>query len=630
MSGIYGAWYRQADREKVLEAAGGLSYWNSSYGREAFDEFLGDRYGVGCHIEHFSETFPHGGPVLDHGGCPAVVDALLYNRDELLPMLGLGADASVSDEELLLMLIRQKGFDALEAVNGDFAGAIYDREKQTWTLFRDHMGVRPLYYYADPDTFAFSTDIRGVVAAPGVDSRFNEMMFFKSVIRASTLSVTDTDFQHIHCVRPGSVTRFVVQDDRIGVEEKVYWRVRRKKLRLKNDEAYRAELRRLVTDAVNRRCDAFPGLLGGELSGGLDSCIIDILVNRHGRKGVYYSWSLSLNRRPLQEGEDERKVILDVCDQENITCRFMERADQFDFKYMLTQYMPPFVNAPHMAFGSRWMRAQGARAVFSGYGGDEGVSHRCRPFELLYNGEWFSYFKIYWKYLEGRKFRLTKAIYSGIREARDRYKRLRPSYTREDLLAPLLKRDFNERMIEQFEYQPLTFSYAPHIYVDQGGTRSRLDNAAYMGAFCGVRYLFPYVDHRVMDFALSIPRRLHVNHKTSRLIFRETFHDIMPESLRNMFYKDMASTRTTDRAGYANVAFHHNVDWLLETLDRDIWGDAIDFESMRALHKENILEEKDMGIYTLLMHKLNKCVAIQNIQKNAKRWREFRAENKIL
>lgn len=630
MSGIFGFTYRNADREKLEEASGGLEYWNRSYGKEAFACACDGFTGYGCCVEHFSDQFPYTGPLLDFHGKPAIVDALLYNRDELLPMVGLAQDAAISDEDLILKLIDGKGFDALKEVNGDFAGAIFDRQENSWTLFRDHMGVRPLYYYMDRNTFVFATDIRGIVAAPDVDSRFNETQLYLNVIRANTLTLTDTLFQHIHCVTPGSFARFWMTETEFRKTERIYWKPRQKKIRLSSDEAYRAELRRLVTDAVHRRCDAIPGILGAELSGGLDSCIIDIILNRYGREGLYYSWSVSPERRPLREGEDERKVILDVCEQENISCRFMHIEDEFDFKFMLTQYMPPFVNAPHLAFGSRWMKAHGANAVFSGYGGDEGVSHRCRPFELFYNGEIISYFKIYYQYLKGKRFRLLRAIRSGLIDARDRFRQIRGAWNDEDLRCPLLTREFNDRMAKDFQYVPLTFSYAPHRYVRHGGTRSRLDNAAFLGAYCGVRYLFPYVDHRVMDFALSIPRRLHVNHKTSRLIFRETFDDLMPQSLRDVFYKDMASTRSTNKTGYANASFHHNIDWLLETLDRDTWGYAIDFEGLERLHGSDIVEEKDIGIYTLLMHKLNNCAAIQNIQKNAKRWREFDAENKIL
>ena len=58
----------------------------------------------------------------------------------------------------------------------------------------------------------------------------------------------------------------------------IYWQPGSKKIRLSSEEAYIKQLRQLITDSVKRRLDAVPGVVGAELSGGLDSSIIDILI----------------------------------------------------------------------------------------------------------------------------------------------------------------------------------------------------------------------------------------------------------------------------------------------------------------------------------------------------------------
>ena len=251
MSGIFG--FTRRDGSCMEDTMGGLSYWNRIYGREAHGQRIHGSSGIGCHTEHFSDKFPYGGPLLDHNGNPAVIDALLYNRDELTELLHLDRECLLSDEELLLFLIEVKGFDALEQVNGDFAGAILDPATGDWTLFRDHLGVRPLYIYHDRDLFAFSTDIRGIVSIPGVDSSFNALQFYKYITRLEILSQCNTDFEHIHCVHPGSWCRVHMTQNGFELSQKLYWEPRRKKIRLSGDDAYRQELRRLITDAVHRR-----------------------------------------------------------------------------------------------------------------------------------------------------------------------------------------------------------------------------------------------------------------------------------------------------------------------------------------------------------------------------------------
>lgn len=628
MSGIFGFSFRNADQQTIEEALGGLEYWNRIYGRLESATRLMDRSALGCHVEHFSDVFPHGAPILDHHGCPAVIDALLYNRDELLAQLSPCDPTALSDEELLLKLIDEKGFDALARVNGDFAGAIFDIDRMEWTLFRDHLGVRPLYFYRDANLFVFSTDIRGIAAVPGVDDRFNGMYLYKAIVGGNSLSVRDTNFEHIRCILPGSVCRFRITETDVVMKESVYWHIRRKRIRLGSDEEYRRELRRLITDAVNRRCDAISGLLGAELSGGLDSGIIDILINRHGRDAVYYSWSSDPARFPLREGEDERKVIQDICAQENISCKYLHFEERFTFQHMLDHVMPPFVNTVQLSYGSKWMKSQGAQCVFTGHGGDEGVSHRCSRFELLYNGELLSYLKLFWNDTKGRKFRLLRTLYWGFLEARNKWKKLNYDMT-ERLYPPFFDKAYCDAMVRDFHFRPLPFAFAPHRYIEQGGTRSRLDNGAYQGANHGVRYLFPYVDHRVMDFAVSIPRRLYINHVTNRLIFREAFDDLMPESLRSMRYKDMASIRTVDMTAKMNRSVKNQVEYMISQLDEETWSGILNIDELRSLAQRE-LTRQEAGQVQGILAKMERFVLVQNIQKKAKRWREFDAENKLL
>lgn len=630
MSGIFGFTQRTPDQSTREEILGGLRYWNRIYGDAARADANLEGACLGCHVEHFSDRFPYGGPILSKGGKHAVVDALLFNREELLALPELAELGGASDEELLLRLIECRGFDALEMVNGDFAGAIWDAEKGEWTLFRDHMGVRPLFYYMDDELFLFSTDIRGIVAAPGVDIRFNAMLFYKYIAKLDILSLEHTEFEHIHCIHPGSVCRVRRKDAGFAMEKKLYWQLRRKKIRLSSEEAYRQELRRLVTDAVHRRCDAIPGTLGGELSGGLDSSIIDILVNRHGRKGVYYSWSPDPERYPLQDGEDERKVVLDICRQEDISCRFLHIEDRVNYDYLLKHVMPPYVTTLQLTYGSKWMKSQGANAVFTGHGGDEGVSHRANRFELLYNGEIGAYLKLFWNDCKGKKLRLLRTLWWAGKFALERSEPLRAKPPKEMLYPSVFKRAFCDAMIAKMTVKPRMFGFAPYRYVMQGGSRPRLDNCAYQGAFCGVRYLFPYIDYRVMDYAVSIPRRLYVGQDFNRRIFRETFRDLMPQSLQDTFYKDLASIRSENPAQQVNLSFHNRVDRLLTKLDQDQWKDVLDFDGMRGLHETTITDKNEIAQWTLLMNKLEISLLIQNVQQQARQWKERADADEVL
>ena len=128
MSGIYGFTQQKPAEGDSSHKLRILHHWNQIFGREANDQCIINGTGIGCHVEHFSDKFSFGGPILYLDSRPVVLDTLLYNRDELTVGLGMDRESTISDEELLLAWIREKGFEALAQVNGDFTGAIFDPE----------------------------------------------------------------------------------------------------------------------------------------------------------------------------------------------------------------------------------------------------------------------------------------------------------------------------------------------------------------------------------------------------------------------------------------------------------------------------------------------------------------------
>jgi len=143
MSGIYGI-ISFSEKQCDIDITP-MEKWNLVYGRNNRARLEEREIKIGCCLEKLSEEAVLGTPVLHKGEKVAVIDALLYNREELLEKCSM--KESCSDEELLLLFVDIFGYEALKDVNGDFAGMVYDTEKGEIVLFRDHMGVRPLFYF---------------------------------------------------------------------------------------------------------------------------------------------------------------------------------------------------------------------------------------------------------------------------------------------------------------------------------------------------------------------------------------------------------------------------------------------------------------------------------------------------
>ena len=158
-----------------------------------------------------------------------------------------------SDCEVILALYQEKGPDFLEDLNGIFAFALYDREKDVYVIGRDHMGIIPLYQ--------------------GWDQYGNYYV-------ASELKALEGYCNKIHEFLPG---HYLYSKD--GEMKRWYTRDWMEYDAVKDHETDIALLRKALEDAVHRQLmsDVPYGVL---LSGGLDSSIISAVAKKYAAKRI--------------------------------------------------------------------------------------------------------------------------------------------------------------------------------------------------------------------------------------------------------------------------------------------------------------------------------------------------------
>ncbi|MBE5947826.1 MAG: hypothetical protein E7261_02230 [Lachnospiraceae bacterium] len=627
MSGIYGFWDPFDKAASGSQDVNKLRLWNKAYGDKSEELFEGTGFSLGCFCEKLSENAYVSEPVIKYGSRYAVVDAVIYNREELIESGEF--ESNLSDEELLFLYTDKFGFEGLKDINGDFSGAIYDEEKSTLTLFRDHMGIRPLFYYTDDNKVIFSTDIRGLVAMEQVDVSVRERWLWGKIVGDGSMSTENTEFAHIFCVKPATYMTFSVNDGRINFTKQEYWKLGSKKIRMRSEEEYIDKLRELITDAVQRRLAAVTGLVGAELSGGLDSGVIDILINRFGREAVYFSWSVSPNEIPMAE-YDERIVIEDICNQESIVCDYSNAKIAFDEDSTITRkmnqigldidfskafvnayIMPPYTNTIQICNTAEYVNKKGARVIFTGHGGDEGVSHRSNPYELIYHKEYMQYLKYMWSTTKGKKHRLYVTFLRCRTNLKYSRKKLLNAYEGVFGVGDILKASFFEKF-DINDRPPLKFAYDSIAYIEDGGSRNRLDVTALYGAYSGVRYLVPYLDYRVIDFAVSIPRHMYLKNGKSRYIFREAFKDIIPESLYNRDIKESPSWNNQVSEPEKESDYLYRKQKTLSMIDKEYWNRYLNWEMLErwASQKKSEADEMyDRGVFMCLAE----CFKLQNL-----------------
>jgi asparagine synthase (glutamine-hydrolysing) len=180
-----------------------------------------------------------------------------------------------SDTEVLLHLYREHGEHGVSRLNGIFAFAIWEKKSRKLFLARDHMGIKPLYYYMGPRSFVFSSEVKSIFASGEVTARCNvdavpEYFAFRQVAGERTL------FQDIKTLLPGHC--MTISDGVATVSQ--YWSPlghAPRPARSLDDSV--DELDALLTDAVSMQMMSDVPL-GTFCSGGIDSSLVTALCAR--------------------------------------------------------------------------------------------------------------------------------------------------------------------------------------------------------------------------------------------------------------------------------------------------------------------------------------------------------------
>ncbi len=110
-------------------------------------------------------------PIFNEDGSKAIIfNGEIYNFRALTSHLKQHGHIfkTHSDTEAILHAYEEYGEDCVRHLRGMFAFAIWDSAKKELFLARDRVGIKPLYYHWDGSTFSFASEIKGILADPGV------------------------------------------------------------------------------------------------------------------------------------------------------------------------------------------------------------------------------------------------------------------------------------------------------------------------------------------------------------------------------------------------------------------------------------------------------------------------------
>ena len=266
---------------------------------------------------------------------------------------------SNSDTEVILYGFIEYGEKIIEKIKGMFAFAIFNKETRETFLARDHMGIKPLYYFKDNDNFVFSSEIKCLKNYSNGINNDSKILFlsFGSVPEPLTI------YKNIFSFPKGHYGHFSKNKLKI---KKYYQDEYEPKINQSYSEIvqntkellHKSVKRHLISDAP----------IGTFLSGGLDSSAITAIAAQY--KSDLHTLSLDFHEKGLSEKYYQELIVkkyntnhTNYIIDEKI---FLENIHQF-----VNSLDQPTVDGLNTFFVSKAAVDSGLKAVLSGVGGDE-------------------------------------------------------------------------------------------------------------------------------------------------------------------------------------------------------------------------------------------------------------------
>lgn len=296
----------------------------------------------------------------------SVFNGEITNFKELSEDLSINVNC---DSEVILPLYNKCGDDFVKQLGGMFAIAMYNSGKKSISLWRDALGVKPLYYYSDKDCFIFASEIKAIYAVLDKKPEINNTCI-DNILRYAFNPGSQTIFCGIKKVMPGQ--KITVANGEI--QEEFYWKLKKNnkyKFSQENCNTHSNELSDLLQKVIKE--NSYSDVPGGIFfSGGLDSSLITAMMFRDFNSN--YKVPISIRFLP-NSVEDEKYIDM-------FEIAFNQKVEWVDITpelarqtlEELVKYLDePLENPTHVGTYLMSKRAKelGLKTVITGDGSDE-------------------------------------------------------------------------------------------------------------------------------------------------------------------------------------------------------------------------------------------------------------------
>ena len=496
-----------------------------------------------------------------------------------------------SDTEVIVHAYEEWGMDFLEKLRGMFAISIWDKNKRNMILVRDRLGIKPLYYSINSERLIFASEIKAILMDPDQKRKVDEESFFHYLSFMATPS-PNTLFEGIKKVPPAT---WICFNEKGEVKENKYWDIwdNAGKITYKDEKDLCDKiLSELRTSVKLRKVSDVP--VGVFLSGGIDSSTNTVLFSEGegspvkafsiGYQGEYDSYK--------NEVEYARKMA-DYAGAEYFE-KLLNIDDIVDFLPLMIHLQDEPIADPvcvPVYYVSKLAREKGMVVCQVGEGADE-----------LFWG--YPTWKIKWNLQKVGNLPVPKFLKKGVlkilklagKENGHHYEALRRNVNdqpvfwggadiftdgqKRSILSDRLKNKFKDRdswealkpIHDRFvknAFEKSTLNWMSYLDLNFRLTELLLMRVDKMGMGSSLEGRVPFLDHKFVELAMSIPEKLKVKGGILKYILKKSVRGIIPDEIIDrkkqgfgVPVNEMLLDRLGDRAKEELYSFCDETDFL--------------------------------------------------------------------
>ena len=438
------------------------------------------------------------------GNLVLVANGEIYNFIELRAELEACGHTFLthSDSETVLYAYAEYGLDFARHLHGMFAFALYDKARNLLLLGRDRLGIKPLFWQCQGDRFTFASEIKAILAVLEGEAEVDADAL-NQYLQSQFNSGAETIIKGIERIRPGEV--MVIHLDDLAIDRHNYWSPLEIEIHERSYTQASEEFEPLMATVMREhlRSDVPYGLF---LSGGVDSAVLlALLVESQGQN--IRTFSVGFSDQASDELADATYIANHfgaihtplILDSQTIFSRLPLSIWAAD------DLLRDYACLPTSCLAER--ASQEVKVVFTGEGGDE----------------------IFAGYGRYRRTALQRFVSNFMAPGSGGFRtrgQLASAHSRR-LFGPELRasrENFRKPFIAAWGATPRAWSdLLRSQYVDLATALpdNLLVKADRMLMAFGVEGRVPFLDHRIVEFGLSLPDRLKVSSRTGKVFFKE-------------------------------------------------------------------------------------------------------------